>query len=474
MINEDIYNIQKLMLKIGCYDGNPMLKESIKQVLTEGDSRLKKVESIIAKAFDGLLDVNGSVASSEYYVNGNPNTRWKDYLIYNLRHTFGLMANSDMKYLPAVANIAYNECDFGKQSQDIAKIDKLKKYIELAKKEGLAIEFGTTFNDLAKRYDATLQQMQQEENDLADNQEIVENRDYQIINIPDFETAQKYGQFTGVNGDGQLCYTKGQSTWNDFTKNGTNECYLCLRNDFQEVAPEKTEGYPKDSYGLSMIWLFVNGDGEISNSNVRWNHGDHDYGNVDNMFTKSEIQSIVGVRFNETFKPNNRWNETLQNALARLRNGEHVWNVFDYVAGFKEGLTWVELNGKYNFIDTEGNLLSNQWFDMVDDFAEGFAQVKLNGKWYYIDTNGNIVNDNLNESRICNIIKESVKKVLNETIEDSVASEFARYIDDEYDLIAYQNEIIDRLLGLGFNRTTIKQAYNTVCQLIKMKKHWNF
>lgn len=82
--------------------------------------------------------------------------------------------------------------------------------------------------------------------------------------------------------------------------------------------------------------------------------------------------------------------------------------------------------------------------------------------------------DNMDEIRFNNIINESVKKVLNESVENSVASEFSRYIDDEYDLIAYKDEIIDKLFRLGFNKKTIKQAYNTVCQLIKIKKHWNF
>ena len=87
-----------------------IIRESIKrQLLNEGDSRLNKVMRIIANEFNGLLDVNGVVRSSEYYVNNNPNTTWGQYLLYSLRHEFGLMTNNDVKYLPFVAKIAFSD-----------------------------------------------------------------------------------------------------------------------------------------------------------------------------------------------------------------------------------------------------------------------------------------------------------------------------------------------------------------------------
>lgn len=45
-----------------------------------------------------------------------------------------------------------------------------------------------------------------------------------------------------------------------------------------------------------------------------------------------------------------------------------------------ELFTKVKLDDKYNFINTEGQLVSNQWFDSVWDFNEGFAVVGLNDK----------------------------------------------------------------------------------------------
>ena len=58
-----------------------------------------------------------------------------------------------------------------------------------------------------------------------------------------------------------------------------------------------------------------------------------------------------------------------------------------------EVFTKVKLDDKYNFINTEGQLVSNQWFDWIGEFneKEGFAQVKLNGKWNFINAKGQLL-----------------------------------------------------------------------------------
>ena len=64
---------------------------------------------------------------------------------------------------------------------------------------------------------------------------------------------------------------------------------------------------------------------------------------------------------------------------------------FDSVGEFTEGFAQVKLNDEWNFINTEGQLLLNQWFDYVGYFKEGFAKIKLNGKWNIINTEGQIL-----------------------------------------------------------------------------------
>ena len=51
-----------------------------------------------------------------------------------------------------------------------------------------------------------------------------------------------------------------------------------------------------------------------------------------------------------------------------LINGLNVLDIFS------DGLAWVQLNNKYNFINTNGKLISNQWFDDIYNFFQWFCQ----------------------------------------------------------------------------------------------------
>ena len=70
---------------------------------------------------------------------------------------------------------------------------------------------------------------------------------------------------------------------------------------------------------------------------------------------------------------------------------ENVLDLFYYSEGFARVQRG---NNLYNFIDENGNILSNKWFRYVYLFHEGFAKVKRgDGLWNFIDKNGNIISD---------------------------------------------------------------------------------
>jgi hypothetical protein len=68
-------------------------------------------------------------------------------------------------------------------------------------------------------------------------------------------------------------------------------------------------------------------------------------------------------------------------------------NKFDFCSNFQEGYAMVELNDKWNYIDTKGKYLSKQWFDDCWYFQEGYAMVWLNGKRNFIDTEGKYLSE---------------------------------------------------------------------------------
>lgn len=80
-------------------------------------------------------------------------------------------------------------------------------------------------------------------------------------------------------------------------------------------------------------------------------------------------------------------------------NGELIsdwW--FYYAYHFVNGFAKVRIMSRgWNFIKPDGNFLrDDMWFDNVDNFSEGFAAVELKGKgWNFIDADGNLLCNDL-------------------------------------------------------------------------------
>ena len=51
----------------------------------------------------------------------------------------------------------------------------------------------------------------------------------------------------------------------------------------------------------------------------------------------------------------------------------------------------VKIDGKWGFIDNQGQLVLEAEYEDAKSFQNGYAPIKKNGKWGYIDINGNIV-----------------------------------------------------------------------------------
>ena len=93
--------------------------------------------------------------------------------------------------------------------------------------------------------------------------------------------------------------------------------------------------------------------------------------------------------------------------FAAVRRGDELYNFidtkgkilseqwFEWIDNFNEGFARVQRSGgQYNFIDKQGKLLSEQWFDWVDDFQEGFARVqRFDDLMNFIGANGKILSN---------------------------------------------------------------------------------
>ena len=70
---------------------------------------------------------------------------------------------------------------------------------------------------------------------------------------------------------------------------------------------------------------------------------------------------------------------------------DNVLDLLYYIEGFAAVRRGDEL---YNFIDTKGKILSEQWFEWIGDFYDGLARVKRkDGKFNYIGEDGKLLSE---------------------------------------------------------------------------------
>ena len=297
-----------------------------------------------------------------------------------------------------IPNIRMNNCKYflgvtrmitEKQLTDgesIMKLNAILKYIN--NNESINSSFdrnlnGLSFEKLSEQTSEGMEQAYKSERERLDSTDFGErNTSYNIVKINNFKEASEYGKYT------PWCVTHEIKAFNDYTNNGICVFYFCLKDGFESIPEKIGENCPLDEYGLSMLAVCVDENGECKTITCRWNHNN---GGNDNVMSTEELSRLLGVNFYEVFKPSTVFKEKLEKALSLAKKGD--FSGFDNIDNFdKNGLAKVELNDKFNLIGTNGNFLSKQWFDNITDFDEnGIAQVSLNHKWNLIDINGNFL-----------------------------------------------------------------------------------
>ena len=94
--------------------------------------------------------------------------------------------------------------------------------------------------------------------------------------------------------------------------------------------------------------------------------------------TEIAILEEITDTFNEVIKNTEWWKN--ENVLDLL-----YWS---------DGLARVVLKDKYNLIDKQGKIFSEQWFEWIEFFHEGFARVqRTNGEYNFIDKDGKFLSE---------------------------------------------------------------------------------
>ena len=245
---------------------------------------------------------------------------------------------------------------------------------------------GLSAQELIDRFAQTRRDNVDAEKGEIDSMDFSQGSKYQIVPINSFEEAQNYYEYTNPNS--RWCLTHMDDMFDSYTNDGINQIYFCLREGFENQPCEVGENAPLDDYGLSMLSIIVNENGELAYCTTRWNH---DNGGSDSSMSAKEVSQVVGVNFYQVFKPNNKWQNVLSEIKEKISRGVPYYNLFDYVGNFHDGYALVQLNRKWNFINTNGDFIGDQWFDNVYDFRNGFAIVQLNGEFNFINTNSDFI-----------------------------------------------------------------------------------
>jgi hypothetical protein len=234
-------------------------------------------------------------------------------ILNNIRQTFFNFDGANRDYMPGVTRIALlrpglGGCGFGSPEQDAGEVKLLKGFVKYAcevcpdpQAEGAEFDIdlnGMTLRDIRGGFGNAL------DRDLQDRREAVRSHapaghtgNYRIEHIPDFRTASRYARYFTVS---PWCICTSQMMWDSYTLEGKNTVYFCLRDGFENVPAEPGENCPLDEYGISMIAVIVDPDGDLCTATPRWNDAN---GSSDYLMTEEDVVDIIGEPFYETFPP---------------------------------------------------------------------------------------------------------------------------------------------------------------------------
>ncbi len=319
--------------------------------------------------------------------------RADEFVRKELRDAFSVLHHNS-KAGKFILGLARMFCDG--QLADGGIIMRLNSTLELIASDAHINEYDRNLNgmpaqELIDRFAGARKEMGDKDREEINSMEYQENNDYTIVQIDDFEQSSQYGKYTS------WCVTHDPDMLDSYTSGGIGQFYFCLKNGFENVPEKQGEGCPLDEYGLSMVAVSVDGDGNLNTCTCRWNH---DNGGNDNIMDTKQISQLIGRNFYGVFKPNNKWKNALETAMQRLANGEDPRNIFDEALRLNykpeyEDLLRVRLFKKYNFLNIRTKqFISEKWFDYAEAFMNDFSLVKINDKFNFISIDGQFLLEN--------------------------------------------------------------------------------
>lgn len=243
---------------------------------------------------EGVETKNMKLAKHYLYDNFGYDEDKAMQVIGSIKHDIGNVRLAKCKFLLGVTRMFMN-----REITDGDTIMNLNSTLRLVASEAHVNEYNNDLNgllcqELIKRFERGLQQDLEDRQNALGSEEFTVNNDYEIVKIPNFETANQYADYTS------WCVTQDPSMYSNYTYGCTGLFYFCLKHGFEDIPMEKGENCPLDEYGLSMIAVSVKKDGSCNTITCRWNH---DNGGSDQVMDDKQLSNLIGRNFYEVFKP---------------------------------------------------------------------------------------------------------------------------------------------------------------------------
>lgn len=325
-------------------------------------------------------------------------------------------------------------------------------------------------------------------------------KEYKVIRIDSFEQIRQYGKYN----DWCLAQDDGENMYERYTADGVNQLYLILHDGFENEPEEAGPDAPYDSYGLSMMTVIVDPDGQMVQSTTRWNH---EYGSSDSAFTTKTISETIGRNFYEVFKPNTNFKDAVSDAERRLAAGENVEDIFsrvkrqknfwivkimnkytvlkegdkhlngfyfDSYSGGRSDFTYIGKDEKFNLLDPDGALFCKKWYDDITEpneygyyCASDVNKENYTRRYYIIAPNGDeVYNNEANK-----VIKEPYGFLIEEygdyTTYLHILNKKGQPCGDEYtslwgsyrDHVVVENHGVSNILNVSENKYILDKWY---------------
>lgn len=324
-------------------------------------------------------------------VHGQEQTYFQYYERYIANKFF--RQGADRRFEPGVLRLLCTDAGWNPKDPNnipnyiiITKIKKVLNYISKYSNDPTKYDNflnNKSINVLLNELKTDLETKEKEENEKLSNMTFDSDHTYNIVQITTFEEACKYCKYT--NPDSRWCLTYSLENYNNYTNDDTFAMYFCFRDDFETVQCKVGEECPMDDYGLSMLCVIVDTEGNLSTFTTRWNHNakGHTVGADIGLADKYTISKIIGKPFNNVFKPYTE-EEIEENAKRNyqmiLNFGEEQW-----ISDLKTLVGWAEdnlidiYNSDHDEYDPDYDPSWDEIFDYINEYYENAPELKHSG-----------------------------------------------------------------------------------------------